>query len=119
MREYYNNWHHREIGPLRGEWASKDPNKQKFYPSKYPARRKYLPEEDVQILMYIIENDAFDHVKGKSLWMKMATNGVSGKHTWQSLKDHFRRKIVPQIHDYVEAYELDSSIVDRIESLYE
>ncbi|KAH7639794.1 hypothetical protein HUG17_3827 [Dermatophagoides farinae] len=52
--------------------------------------------EDQEILNYIIQTGGYNEIKGRSLWIDMDNANIC-KRTWQSMKEHFRKIIVPKI----------------------
>ncbi|KAK7792503.1 hypothetical protein R5R35_007173 [Gryllus longicercus] len=60
----------------------------------------YMKEEREAILWYIIDHKYFRRVKGRALWQSMEKEQVCINRTWQSMKEHFLKKILPQIESY-------------------
>lgn len=56
----------------------------------------FVIEEKVAIVQAIIQDDAFHRVKGRSYWKEIEHKFE--RHTWQSLRDHFKHQIFPNIH---------------------
>ncbi|GJQ68460.1 hypothetical protein Trydic_g17038 [Trypoxylus dichotomus] len=56
----------------------------------------YSLEERRAILQVIIENNAFHRVKSHSFWKEVEDKFE--RHTWQSLRDHFKKQLFPNIH---------------------
>lgn len=61
---------------------------------------KFSAEEDIQILDYIFDNSEHKRVKGVALWNEMADEGVCNQRSAQSMKERFRRHIIPNIEKY-------------------
>lgn len=57
----------------------------------------YSPTEEAKIVEYIVENDAFHRIKGDKLWKEMEEAKIVER-TWSSLKQHFRKKIIHEVH---------------------
>ena len=67
------------------------------------ASGAYTREEDLNILQYIIRHNRFDVVKGNTLWHQMEEEFKRKKlrlRTWQSLKERYLKRIVPQLYKY-------------------
>lgn len=56
----------------------------------------YSLEERKQILQTIIDREAYHRVKSKTFWKEIEHE--FDRHSWQSLRDHFRRQLFPNIH---------------------
>lgn len=54
-------------------------------------RLPYSRQEEVDILKFIIENDAYYRLRGRAIWQEMEKAGVGKQRTHQSLKEHFRK----------------------------
>ena len=63
-------------------------------------KRFYSREEEVKILDFIIEHNAFSQVKGISLWKIMEATQVLQGRSSQSMKERFRRHILPKLNNY-------------------
>nr|CAD7459753.1 unnamed protein product [Timema tahoe] len=59
----------------------------------------YSRQEDVSILEYITQHQAYAHIGGVMLWRQMEEN-MGSTRTWQSLKEHFLKKVLPNIESY-------------------
>lgn len=57
-------------------------------------RRPYTRAEEAEILKYIFNKNAYYHLRGNKFWKDMEEEGVIEGRTYQSLKEHFRKKIV-------------------------
>ena len=52
-------------------------------------------------MSFLVRFSAYRLVKGKAIWEKMEEMKVcKGERSWQSMKEHFRKKIIPQIHTF-------------------
>ncbi|XP_042218202.1 uncharacterized protein LOC121863567 isoform X1 [Homarus americanus] len=60
-------------------------------------RSPYTVKEDMKILQYINDNEAFSEVKGRDFWQRMEKDDIVQTRTWQSLKERFRMRILPNI----------------------
>ncbi|KAF7279989.1 uncharacterized protein LOC143201755 [Rhynchophorus ferrugineus] len=58
-------------------------------------RPSYTISEDKRILRYILDGDYIPQVMGNSLWKQMENDNICPERTWQSLKNRFRRHIMP------------------------
>lgn len=57
--------------------------------------------EQTEILKYIIHKKAYHRIKGRELWKEMEKDGIcGGARTWQSMKENFRKQIMPQISTF-------------------
>ncbi|CAG2062149.1 unnamed protein product, partial [Timema podura] len=65
-----------------------------------PTSRSYTLKEERTILKYIADNDMYDKVKGRFMWQSMASSQVGNKRTWQSLKEHFIKSMIPRIDSF-------------------
>jgi hypothetical protein len=70
-----------------------------------PRRKFYSQEEDQNILTYIIKNyiqqeNKLLRPKGDSIWKEMVEHNVCPGRTWQSMRQHFKTKIVMKLEDY-------------------
>lgn len=61
-------------------------------------RPPYTRQEEVNILKYIIENDAYYRLRGRALWQEMEEAGVGKDRTHHSLKEHFRKAMAPRLN---------------------
>ena len=60
----------------------------------------YSKDEDVKIINFIIDNKRFEDVKGNELWKVIVQRNVVVGRSWQSLKERFRKTILPKINQY-------------------
>lgn len=58
------------------------------------SRLPYTRQEVESIIKYIVKKRGYDRLKGVAFWKEMESREVCPKRTWQSMKEHFRRKIV-------------------------
>ena len=77
--------------------------------SKSHQQRYYQREEEVKILAFIIQHQAFSQVKGNTLWKIMEATQVLPERTSQSMKERFRRHIFPKLGKYDHLSEQDIS----------
>ncbi|XP_064460516.1 mediator of DNA damage checkpoint protein 1-like [Ornithodoros turicata] len=64
-------------------------------------RLEYTIAEQVAMAKYVIENQKTMSVHGNKLYKAMEKDGVVPRHTWQSLKEHYIKKILPRVHSIV------------------
>jgi len=76
-----------------------------FKPNRLPYSRK----EQEQIVNWIIENHCYKDLRGINIWKTMEKEVVMRGRSYQSLKEHFRKQIIPQIHKF----KLSEDIVDN------
>lgn len=69
------------------------------------VKQKYSTEEQLQIIKFIAEKNLFSLVGGVTIWHNMEAEMDIGR-SWQSLKENFRKQILPNI----EKYNLSSSV---------
>lgn len=68
-------------------------------PSKQ-GRSKYDVTEDMSIIRHLLDQRLYRDTSGNSVWKSMELYKVTN-HTWQSMKDRFRRTIIPNIDTYM------------------
>ena len=91
-----------EISPsllqTENEAADSSPRKQPLMLKRHP----YSKAEQQQIVDYIINAKGYKFIKGVQLWKEMQNDNAvcRGRRTWQSMKEHFLKQIVPQLHIY-------------------
>ncbi|XP_069680894.1 dentin sialophosphoprotein-like isoform X2 [Periplaneta americana] len=64
------------------------------------GRRDYTNEERVAIIQFLKKKKWQKYVKGREMWQKMEMARVCPGRTWQSLKEHYIKKIIPNIETY-------------------
>ena len=72
-------------------------------PQKSPVKnyKIYSRKNQEEIVQYLVRFAAYKMVKGNSIWQKLESMNVcKGERTWQSMKEHFRKKIIYQIHTF-------------------
>ena len=72
-------------------------------------RRSYSKEEDVKILNFIIKNKRFSDIRGNELWKVIEARHLLEDRSWQSMKERFRKIILPKISQY----DLDPAIASK------
>ena len=60
----------------------------------------YCKNEQIKIVNWIIKYKAFKLLKGNIVWQKMEEAMVGRGVSWQSLKEHFKKVIIGQIHTF-------------------
>lgn len=78
--------------------------------------KSYSDEEDSAILNYIIKHGRYYEIKGRQLWQDMESDRACNNRSWQSMKERFRKNILPKINDWSELHQLDEEIVDYFNS---
>jgi len=77
--------------------------------TKKPSRL-YTLEEDKLMLSFICDNERYDHIQGKKIWIEMQNTILSKyKRTWESAKTRFLKTVIRDI----EEYGLDEKVVKR------
>ncbi|KAJ9575973.1 hypothetical protein L9F63_007162, partial [Diploptera punctata] len=64
------------------------------------GRRPYGESERRKIIEFIIKKNAYNQLTGNIFWQMMEANQICPGRTWQSLKEHFRKKVLPMIEKY-------------------
>nr|XP_026495480.1 uncharacterized protein LOC113400207 isoform X2 [Vanessa tameamea] len=60
--------------------------------------KAYTMKEMKTIVEYLTEHKAFGEIKGRKMWKDLADSNVTSR-TWQSLKETFLKRILPDIHN--------------------
>ncbi|XP_069361322.1 uncharacterized protein [Maniola hyperantus] len=60
--------------------------------------KPYTMKEMKAIVDYLTEHRAYSEIKGRKMWMDLASSKVTNR-TWQSLKETFLKRIRPDIHN--------------------
>eukprot|EP00090_Calanus_glacialis_P016457 TRINITY_DN25768_c0_g1_i1.p1 TRINITY_DN25768_c0_g1~~TRINITY_DN25768_c0_g1_i1.p1 ORF type:complete len:1107 (-),score=385.74 TRINITY_DN25768_c0_g1_i1:97-3417(-) len=60
----------------------------------------YCKKEQQEMVDWIVKYSAFKLVKGNLVWQRMEEAKVGRGRSWQSLKEHFRKGIIGQIHTF-------------------
>ncbi|XP_041984745.1 myb-like protein X isoform X2 [Aricia agestis] len=60
--------------------------------------KAYTMQEMKQIVDYILEHRAYNEVKGRKMWMDFANSKMTNR-SWQSMKETFLKRILPDIHN--------------------
>ncbi|XP_067002350.2 uncharacterized protein [Anabrus simplex] len=80
--------------PHIDDWSDSECSISKF---QRGSRQEYTFDDKKAIVDYISKTNSYNKVKGKKLWQTMADTKVCPGRTWQSLKEHYRKKIIPNI----------------------
>ena len=77
--------------------------------------RFYSKNEQQQIVDYIINTRSYQYIKGVQIWQEMQKSNevCNGRRTWQSMKEHFHKQIVPQLHKYKNVNEKTGNFFKR------
>ncbi|XP_064090364.1 ras guanine nucleotide exchange factor Y-like isoform X2 [Macrobrachium nipponense] len=78
--------------------------------AKWKGRREYEHREKRAILNYIIDKRKYHEVKGRNLWIEMEKAKVCPGRTWESMKEHFRKSIIHNLH----LFKLDDKTLRRL-----
>lgn len=62
------------------------------------AGKTYGIREMKAIVEYLTENKFYGEIKGRKMWMEYANSKLTNR-TWQSLKETFLKRILPDIHN--------------------
>jgi len=78
-------------------------------------RDPFRPEEDVQIIRFIADSKRYADVKGNTLWefIEKKCPKVCPGRTSQSLKERFRKRIVPKLDAFVQSKDLTKAELER------
>ncbi|XP_038211002.1 dentin sialophosphoprotein-like [Zerene cesonia] len=60
--------------------------------------KAYTMREMKTIVEYLVEHKAYNEIRGRKMWMDFA-NAKALNRTWQSLKETFLKRILPDIHN--------------------
>ncbi|XP_022116745.2 uncharacterized protein LOC110994428 [Pieris rapae] len=60
--------------------------------------KAYTMKEMKAIVNYLVEHKAFSEIRGRKMWMDFASSKDTTR-TWQSLKETFLKRILPDIHN--------------------
>jgi len=60
----------------------------------------YCKKEQQEMVDWVVKYSAFKLLKGNLVWQRMEHAGVGRGRSWQSLKEHFRKGIIGQIHTF-------------------
>ncbi|GAB6021545.1 Telomeric repeat-binding factor 2-interacting protein 1 [Chamberlinius hualienensis] len=63
-------------------------------------RRGYSYNEQMTMLKYICKNKLQSEIGGNQIWKRMEEKNLLRERSWQSMKEHFRKKVLPQLHSY-------------------
>ena len=85
----------------RTQLIEADNNKEKENKrEKSRSRVPYTRSDDEAILKYILTHKEYSRVGSKMLWVEMEEKEVVAGRTWQSLKEHFKKKIMDNIRTF-------------------
>ncbi|XP_046394420.1 telomeric repeat-binding factor 2-interacting protein 1-like isoform X1 [Ischnura elegans] len=62
--------------------------------------RPYSDNEKKLIIDWIMRNKCYSAVGGNSIWIQMESEEVLEGRSWQSMKEHFRKQIMPSIKKF-------------------
>ncbi|KAJ1525883.1 hypothetical protein ONE63_009074 [Megalurothrips usitatus] len=74
------------------------------------SRHDYSEQERQEMVAAIVENNWYGMLNNRQMWLQMEEKFP--RHTWQSLMNHFKRRIMPFISDY----NLSPRIIRKIRS---
>ncbi|KAJ2948282.1 hypothetical protein O0L34_g7516 [Tuta absoluta] len=60
--------------------------------------RAYTMKEQKQIVDYLVEYKVYNEIRGRKMWMDLACTKILDR-SWQSLKETFLKRILPDIHN--------------------
>ncbi|XP_071452854.1 telomeric repeat-binding factor 2-interacting protein 1-like isoform X2 [Hetaerina americana] len=72
----------------------------RYHQSLKNIARPYNESERLAMINWIIKNKSYASVGGNSLWMDMEKEEVCQGRSWQSLKEHFKKKVLPSINTF-------------------
>ncbi|XP_071544136.1 uncharacterized protein [Panulirus ornatus] len=101
-RDSYTGRYDRSFNPRRGctYGASRKSPSGHINPSV--RKESYSLYEDLEILNFITRHHAYDRVKGRELWQEMERCEVLPKRSWHSMKERYRKRIIPRLHTYLQ-----------------
>jgi len=100
-----------KVSDIEDEFEPEEPARKQSLGRKMPYSRK----EDKNILTWIVDTGAFTQLKGNEVWKNMAKEMKRGR-TWQSLKEHFKKYLISQLH--LKVFGLTEEIIKRFKSGY-
>ncbi|CAH0590169.1 unnamed protein product [Chrysodeixis includens] len=62
------------------------------------SSKSYTMREMKSIVDYLVENKLYGEFKGRKMWMDFANSKLTNR-TWQSLKETFVKRVLPDIHN--------------------
>ncbi|XP_046434626.1 uncharacterized protein LOC124186733 [Neodiprion fabricii] len=65
-----------------------------------PIHRNFDNWEQQEMVNYLIKNSCISEARGNRVWKQMIDEGLLKHRTVHSLNNHFRRKILPNIHQF-------------------
>jgi len=68
--------------------------------SQLKRQRQYSLAHEKDIVEFLMRHGAYDMVKGNAVWKMMEEKQMCGGRTWQSMKEHFLKKILPVIESF-------------------
>ncbi|XP_063611599.1 uncharacterized protein LOC134785238 isoform X2 [Penaeus indicus] len=106
-------YYDRSFNPSQGLVRNVSSKRRKINTAKgNGVKMPYTHEEDVEILMYIDDHHSHSQVGGRELWQKMEGQGVLPNRSWHSLKERYRKRIVPNLNIY-QRYGLSKTMLQR------
>ena len=72
-------------------------------------RLPYCKKEQQEIVNWIVEYSAYRLLKGNLVWQRMEEARIGRGRSWQSLKEHFKKVLIGQIH----TFKLTRAVMDR------
>ncbi|PSN31617.1 hypothetical protein C0J52_18043 [Blattella germanica] len=97
----------KEIGIIPPELFSPDD-----VPEERNVFKRYSRSEQKAIVNFIIRKKAHHYVRGNRFWIVMEKKQLCKGRTWQSLKEHFLKKILPNIKLFISSEDEISKFED-------
>merc|ERR1712080_248860 len=64
------------------------------------AKRFYTSSEEMEIVQWIIDKQRFSEISGIALWKDMERDGILDNRSHQSMKERFKKHILPKIREF-------------------
>jgi len=80
-------------------------------PPKKKKRFEYTIKEDVDVLRFVLKHNLYDQVGGNKAWKTVAR--AFPQRSYQSLQNHFRRAILPNLDKYTDLTESERNLFRR------
>ena len=94
----------KQLGERVSDIEDEDGETSRLYEAEYrhfkAQKLPYCKKEQLEIVEWIVRYTAFKLLRGKLVWQRMEEVGVGRGRSWQSLKEHFRKVVINQIHTF-------------------
>jgi len=94
----------KQLGERVSDIEDEDGESSRLYEAEYrhykAQKLPYCKKEQLEIVEWIVKYSAYKLLRGNMVWQRMEEVGVGRGRSWQSLKEHFRKAVINQIHTY-------------------